>query len=285
MKAHFTVALLIASCGTCASQQPWAANLIDLLTYDREAAMGFSQGCRKPPHFDEAEKILSGLSVRDLEGEIDVIERRGYAGEVAQWIWLEYARVKGAGAFQRLREIEQNPAFGSDQQFGDDSVRRELDSALALSLGLTSYVSSSPDDHLAAHVRYICSPPEGHRDALDDFLRAFERDDELSFKRSLGSDAYIALGSLLKGTQWNQLWAAMLRDKRPGDFAIGYELVSTRLDTTFSVRFKSSSGADCGSYQVKFIPTARGISSAPFLVDNSDLGGLLQVIATCLVKN
>lgn len=38
--------------------------------------------------------------------------------------------------------MEQDPEFGSDRQFGDDSARRTLDGAIALSLGLTSFVSA-----------------------------------------------------------------------------------------------------------------------------------------------
>ena len=43
--------------------------------------------------------------------------------------------------------------------------------------------------------------------------------------------------------------------------------------------FKNGSGDDCGSYRVNFLKTVE--ENQQYLVDNSDLGGLLRLIATC----
>ncbi len=204
--------------------------------------------------------------------------------------------------------MEQDSKFGSDQQFGDDSARRQLDRAIALSLDLTSFVSApaAPRTHFEVGMHFMCRSSEP-RDALDRLIRAFERNDDSLFEAGLGPEAKTALESLLKQKTWSQMRAVLLQGKFAGDFAMGYQFEpsgrwsepdaslqrnrpghSSPESATLATQLKTRSGADCGSYKVDF-----ELSSAPrqfpfhtaYLVNNSDLGGLIQVIAACIVKN
>jgi hypothetical protein len=266
------------------------------ITGDREAAMNLA---RQGP-----------AALPDIEKELDAIERRGQYGFGSSWLELAFARIKGPAAFGRLRRLEQDPRFGSEEQFGDDSARRSLDGALALSLGLTSFVSA-PENGIPTGTRseptldFQCDRRADPRDALNRLIRAFERNDAFLFQASLGPDAKTALNALLAKTSWNQMRAALLREKSAGDFTVGYKFeasggwseppetladrgpIDTRREPMLAAHFKTRSGADCAEYRVHFVLTpadGRPAPWTPYLVNDSDLGELVRVIASCSAK-
>jgi hypothetical protein len=54
-----------------------------------------------------------------------------------------------------------------------------------------------------------------------------------------------------------------------------------------AAHFKTRSGGDCGAYWVQFLLTptdSRPAPWTPYLVNNSDLGELMRVIASCVAK-
>lgn len=180
----------------------------------------------------------------------------------------------------------------------------DLDNAVALSLGLRSYVSASREPGVI-----VCRRGEPG-DALDQLILAWSRNDRPQFEAKLGPNARAGLRSLLKGTSWAGLRSKFLSGMSRGNFAVGFRfdiqgpwsepeetlapktnfdaslLNSARL--TLHTLFTSRSGVSCGQYQVKFLGRTDGtvIGSGPstpntYLVDNSDLAGLLSLIGTC----
>ncbi|HTR39579.1 MAG TPA: hypothetical protein VMH80_27085 [Bryobacteraceae bacterium] len=267
--------------------------------------------------FDAATSLvqLGPSAIPNIEQELRAMQKRGDPGLGASWIEIAYALIKGPAAFELFREMEQDPKFGSDQQGGDDTARRQLDRAIALSFNLTSFVSapaasktqSEPGPQSETGLLQIMCRASEPREALDYLIRDFERSDGFLSEAELGPEAKTALESLQKEKTWSQMRAELLRSKSAGDIAVGYRfepsgrwsepdasLIRNRFghDTpehaVLATQFTTRSGADCGSYRVNFELTSaprRFPSQNAYLVNNSDLGGLLQVIAACLAKN
>jgi len=260
--------------------------------------------------FDAATSLvqLGPSAIPDIERELRAMQRRGDPGLGASWVEIAYALMKGPAAIDLFRKMEE------DAKFGDDTARRQLDRAIALSLNLTSFVSAAaasktyfePGPQETGLLQIMCRPSEP-RDALDYLIRNFETSDGSLSEAGLGPEAKTALESLQKEKTWSQMRTELLQARSAGDLAIGYRfepsgrwsepeasLIRNRPghDTperaVLATEFKARSGADCGSYSVEF-----QLSSAPrrfpsqnaYLVNNFELGGLLQVIAACLAKN
>jgi hypothetical protein len=142
-------ALFLLCCVTCSAQTQSSSDLIRFLTYqsDRPEKLQVEIGLDPCSDFGDRKAAVALAQVGpaalpDIEKELDAIEQRGYESFGADWLELAYARIRGPAAYERLRKLEGDPKFGSDRLFGDDSQRRTLDGAIALSLGLTSFVSA-----------------------------------------------------------------------------------------------------------------------------------------------
>ena len=149
-----------------------------------------------------------------------------------------------------------------------------------------------------------CSLREQPREALDVIIRALERNDDFTFRAQLGPDAKMALDSILKNKPWNELRTQLLRQKTSlSDFAVGYQFDvagawSEPAETleyrgfpespptpAIDTRFKTRSGADCGTHTVRFLLTPiEGAFWKHYAVNNSDLEDLMQLVASCLAK-
>jgi hypothetical protein len=185
--------------------------------------------------------------------------------------------------------------------------RPNLDDAIALSLGLTSYVS----DSRSGIRRFRCVRSPEPRDALDQLILAWEKNDRSMLEASLGPRARGALTALLKGSTWeamqSELWQGksgdglavgyrfgisggwaepdetLEQEREPGDAAVLSQQDDFRLDTFF----KDRSGKDCSKHSVSFVTSTVGAEkeSPAYLVDNSDLGDLLGTIASCATRS
>jgi hypothetical protein len=235
-----------------------------------------------------------------LEEAIGAIESKAMGSvnfHSAGWLLDAYARVEGADAYPRLRRMDRNPAL--------IFIRLDLDNALALSLRLTSYVSSS---NLLAVV-VDCTRPGEPRHTLNQFLLAWERNDRDWLEASLGPNARSALESLLDQKTWAAMRAEFWkRESRLGD-AVGYrfegggrwsEPQETLTDPSeptgepqdasspeLEARFTDSSGKECGRHRLKFVrpPVGGPQASLPYLIDNPDLTEILRTTASCAVRN
>lgn len=267
----------------------------------------------------------------EIEQELDAIEKAGREGFGAYWLERAYARIKGPAGYERLSRMEHDPRLGGDQGFGDDSARRHLDGSIALSLGLTSYVSAPgtgrlknyrqcrektdavslspgpcpPYTHAEPLLNIHCDRRMEPRDALDQLIRSLERNHDFLFQEGLGPDASAAWESLLQGATWEQLRGKILDSGSYGNYAVGYrfepsgrwsepdepldgildhDLPSNLEKPMLKVQFTNVSGVNCGNYQVDFLhaeASGRLPHDTPYLVNNSDLEGLLAIIGAC----
>lgn len=143
-------------------------------------------------------------------------------------------------------------------------------------------------------------------------ILAWIANDRPSFESSLGPHAKAALNSLLSGRTWEGL-RAEIRGGKPAaetaETAVGYRFTipgswaqpwlqiekggepkaaaRSEPNPALNTIFKNRSGADCGERLVAF----SGVAVAPgarwknvmmrYLVDNSDLEGLLRLVDSC----
>lgn len=177
-----------------------------------------------------------------------------------------------------------------------------LDNAIALSLGLTSYVSSSR--RVYAGETIYCDG-ETPRDVLDQFILAWEKNNRPSIEASLGPNAKAALQSLLEGRTWAAMRADVWTGKSRGDVAMGYRFDNAgRLtkpaetlieedaehqvvdharipeNVELDAFLTNSSGDDCGKRKIKFF-SPKDTVVLKYFIDNSDLRDLLSAIAAC----
>ena len=290
------LSLLPASSVKAQPNRQSPAELIRFLTYQSGRPQGlrgivFSCGSsiaqyREDHPVAEALVKMGGSAIPDLEAALDSIEARGGKSEFAfnsGWLLDAYARIKGPAAFPRLRTMFSNPQL--------TLFRSALEHAMALSLGITSYVSDSGELTEMAS----CSGMFGPKNLLDQLILAWEKNDRHWVEASLGPSAKNALSSMLKNTTWPDLRAKLWRGKF-GDVAVGYafmtqgwwlgpdEPTEIRLERTpanpeIETAFKSKAGSDCGQYRIKFLLTKEYYFK--YLVDNPDLEALLRAIATC----
>jgi hypothetical protein len=248
-----------------------------------------------------AAESLSGIGtviVPDLERAFDSLQRDGERSQFATgagWLALAYAKVKGRDAYPRLAFLIADPKLAF--------VRIDLDQAVALSLGLTSFVS---DGRAPANVSCRRAQP---RDALDRLILSWAADDPTQFEASLGRDGKAALRLLLKGKNWEAMRAELHR-AGPSEGAIGYRFDAlgetsepeetlevnrkfgdaslTKFDQGIDVAFMSRDGRACGQHRIQFTAERTGTTvGAPspfpdsYLVNSTDLGDLLRLIDRC----
>ncbi len=257
---------------------------------------------------------LGDSAVPALEDALSSFEAKGERSEVATkvgWLMLAYARIKGPSAFPVLDRMIGNPRL-SDSALG-------IDNAIALAFDFTSYVSSFRGVSLAAFHQCTvpnstartlsptpCVPPshelpvesfrcdrgEEPRDALDRFVLAWETGNDLSLKASLGptarsaSDRMPRLKPLGRDVQlgyrfhvpgrWSEPDETLEGEREWGALTANY--TSSELETIFT----NSSGMDCGKFRLHFSPAAQnGWAGRRYVIDNADVGDLLQLIAVC----
>jgi hypothetical protein len=230
-----------------------------------------------------------------IEEAMHSVERQGDESRFSfnsGWLVLAYARIKGEAALPLIRRMIGNPKL--------DFLQVGLEQAAALSLNITSYVSGSREPLPVLH----CSRGEEPRDALDQLILAWERDDRSWLEASLGAGARTALKSLLNAGAWAAI-RAQSGHGNSGGVALGYQFVgpgrwaepdetldegrgygNVALDTgdlQFETHFKNSSGADCGTSVVSFVkvPTPVAPGYLGYLVDSSKLDDLLRLIGHC----
>ena len=238
--------------------------------------------------------VRSGwLAIPEINDALHSIKEKGVYSPTrtnANWLLYAYATIEGSAAYPRLQQLRGDPSF----QFLDSAI----DIASALSLGQTSYVS--------AWRRYPSNDPctaPTPREALDQLVLAWEKNDRMLLENSLGPKATSALNALLKGVTWEVMRARFWQFRTSDKTAVGYRfhapvrwsepavtLAAPQPTITLSPQhasnqevdtsFKNVSGKDCGSIRIRLLDPQP--SSGPsYLVDNSDLGALLELISRC----
>lgn len=245
MKAHSRrtrifgfFAPIIGCCVACAAQEQSAAELIRSLTRlsDLEAMGVINNPCGQLMTERRSAMALAALgdaALPDLEKVLDATDARQGTSFGLPWLEMAYARIKGRAAYERLRGLELDSKVGADGPFGEDSGRRELDSAVALSLGLTL----GPDA----------------KAALDMLTNKTwnEMRTQLSQSTSL-RDFAVGYSFDVVGA-----WSEPVE-------TLGYKSFHESPATAaIETHFKTRSGAGCGTYNVRFLLTPiEGVSGS-----------------------
>jgi hypothetical protein len=298
----FLAALLAASAGANvpgqSAEQP--TELIKELTHQTpERANPGYVGCGEDTSDRLVARRLAQMrqaAVPALEEALASIERGGQRSPFARgafWVLASYAKIEGPAGDSRLRRMAADPKLAF--------LSLGLDSAIALEQSITSHVSES---QTLANV-LDCIRPQEPRDAVNQLILAWERGDRRWFEASLGPQAKDSLKALLKGKTWGKMRAELWSNRPSGSVALGYRFngagrwgepretldidreyplgnigpQNPRIETLF----KTSSGGDCGKVWVEFVlpPTGEWGPELAYLVDNSDLSGLLRTITSC----
>jgi hypothetical protein len=237
---------------------------------------------------------LGEAALPAVEQALDSVEKREMSSEISvgavQNLMYVYATIRGPAACPRLRRMMYDFELGS-------IIQPAPDRAMAIALNLTSYADSA-----RAPVRYLCEERDP-RYVLDQFILAWETNDEKSLREALGPKAMAAMESLQKGLTWDEMrrkhWLApsigviavgfrfdipgrwsepdeKIKDRSTeipkGNFLTNYEIMTS---------FTTALGSSCGAMEVKFHGITSGPQGASFLIDNGDIDNLLRVISSC----
>ncbi len=127
-----------------------------------------------------------------VEQALDVLKKPGARYNVPpglHWLLYAYAKIQGQSAFARLWDLNTDPELWP--------IKTETSQPIALALSLTSYMSDTL--RLARTLRCLGPQP---RDALNQLILAWEKDDREWFENALGQDATAALQALRKDRSW-----------------------------------------------------------------------------------
>lgn len=241
-----------------------------------------------------------------IESALDSIDAEGPRSEYAlnlYWLLLAYVTVRGPAVLPRLSKLTADP--NGEQYFG-----LAVFDATAFALDLTSWV---PDTRLPV-ARIGFQQP---RDALDQLIDGWERNDPEWLRAGLGPESNTALANLLDGRDWTELRSELRSHTSVGHVAVGYRFEAPRdwsvprmaieeelsgskgprqspdadpklssARPTLETHFTSRSGRDCGSRPITFLRDSHlvgpgGDPYPKFLVNDPDLAGLLRLIAGC----
>jgi hypothetical protein len=269
-------------------------------SHERQQSQGLRLfSCGEAPVLEPRREIARALADRGapalpgLEFVLSSLERQGAKSRyfpVAEWLVLAYAKAAGPAAEARLREALTNPRLAP--------LALSLDNAIALSLGLTSYVSYIPErgDFL------ICRRREP-RDALSRLILSLEQDDILGFESILSTRTRNVLSEALQVTPWESLRAQRWNAPLKTTTAVGYvfdvpgrwsEPEETLLGGGSSydkslvassefqlvASFKRGDGTDCGKRHLGFLRGEDG-GMPSYLLDDSDILGLIATLGSC----
>lgn len=229
-------------------------------------------------------------AIPQIERALESIEKLSRGSEYtpnANFLLSAYAQTAGPTAVKRLLAMEDN--------IGLQFLRVALDDALAVSLDLTSYISS-----LHPSVRRSLCRDDEPRDALDQLIAAWLENDRNGLDGSLGPSAINALVSMTKKSSWHDVRAQLFAHPESVPTAVGYQFeiphpwsvaemmrgTHPYVETASShpvldTRFTTRSGVVCGRSRISFIRAVGLTSPRQYFVDQSDLRTLLEVISQC----
>jgi hypothetical protein len=176
-----------------------------------------------------------------------------------------------------------------------------IDQATAVALSLTSYVTDSEPS--VPVIRCLGQQP---RDALNQLILGWEKNDRDWMEGSLGPSSTAALNILIKGRSWERFRSEFWQAKSRGAGSVGYRftvpnkwsepymsLEFARPDgilqesPALETHFTTGTGMDCGNHIVTFArikTTAPKVITTAFLVNQSDIGELFRLIGSCAAQ-
>lgn len=240
-----------------------------------------------------AQRGESALAVIEpvLRSLVEKGERSEYALS-ARWILMAYARIKAEDAVPRLRQIYNVPRI---------PMGLSLDTAFAIALGLTSYVSDLRED-----IGGACRPDEP-REALDRLLIALKEGQRSQIESVLGANARAKFKDFIKGRDWREVRREIWPRQAGAVVGVGYrfqlagtwadpdeslreggrwqrgdaERLTSELEITIDTLFHDGSGKPFGRRPVRFAKASAEDPFDKYHVNNEDLGELILTIAAC----
>lgn len=314
--------MLVIGCGVSTSSRASHADsakaLIKFLTYQSgrsrdpgwplEDSMGLAhEDDRKNRATAQSLVSMGELAVPHINEALASLEEFGQDSKYVPnsgWVLLAYARINGPRAYPRLRSLIQNPKL--------EFMTQSVDRAIALSLGLTSYVSGRRPRTLISgtpgQMSYERFRLEEPRDALDHLIAAWEMNDLGWLEESLGPRARASLATLLDKTPWTDLRAEIWRGPSGIGASVGYRFLALgplsepeetlksqppfdnshweQPDvTSIQTNLTNRSGLGCGERTIYFDRRLL-VNSSDFryFVDNPNIGALLAAIAACAIQ-
>ena len=307
MTTAFAIALLAASFSSTLNAQrsinssladeQTAADLIQFLRYQSGDRLGrpISFTCGLFNTDRAAVKSLVALGTPALPAIQSVLDPLDQNADNREFVGIglllqAYAGILRHDAFGRLRRMADNPKL--------EPLLYDLDDAIAMSLDLTSYVSSSKP----LRKRLDCNRATEPRHALNQLLLAWLRNDRQWLAAALGPNASAELRLLTEQGGWasfrSRLWG-----ERSRDTAVGYRIADAgrwsepeetfkdvsegrapigRDRLEFETMFTNAAGGECGSQKLTFIkPDVGTTGELPYLIETSKLRELLSLIASC----
>ena len=327
-QASAVVVFVLLTCGSFAfaDQHESASDLIHWLT-NNSGMIAVDNPCghmRADRNDAIALAALGDAALSEIERKLAVVASGHDSPHGLSWVGLAYARIEGRSAYNKLRMLERDSELGIDQRDGNDSVRRGLDRAISLSLGLTSFITAPappisnyrscridanaltlssgpcpPGTREEPPRRLPCLSGVLPRDALDSLIRAFERNDDFVFHAQLGPDAGKSFEQLLKKGTWIKLRAHVLQGvSSHRDLAMGYQFDGAgpwsdppeTLALTVSAEAKSAVlntqfKSESGADCGTYPVQLLFSSTEGYLINNRDIHHLLNVFASCLNSN
>jgi hypothetical protein len=279
--------------------------LIRFLTYQsadrpRLPVMTFSCGISANSLADlaavDALVMQGAAALPALNDAINSMEQSGQKSPFVRnfrWLLFAYAKIQGPTAVPHLSALSTNSYLTQDFGFA-------IDQAIALSLGLTSYVVQSQPP--LPIIRCTGLQP---RDALDQLILGWERDDRSWMEASLGPASMSALTALLNGRSWTEFRSEFWPAKSESSVSVGYRFVVPSAwsepemslefarigqivpePPTLETHFTNRAGGGCGSAAITFARTQTPPSpvTSAFQVNQPDIGGLLRLIGSCAAQ-
>ena len=292
-----------ASNGQGQPREMSASDLIRFLTYQadrpqRAAVLLGISGCGYVSEDRAASLALvkEGVTaVREIEKALGSIESMGEGSEFAlngAWLLYSYASIKGPDAYPRLRHMAENPRLAS--------FTLALDEALAISFGLTSYVSSTR----APLKVFNCRRTEDPRDAMDRLLLGLLRGDLALVDAAVTERTAALVNPMVRDRTLIAFGGQSGNGSTGAHLALGYrfevagpwgkpdELLTDAGATEASlldsdvvelgVVLTKDSGTPCSRQRVRFVrDDDRNGMARGYLIDEPKPQGLLQAISSC----
>ncbi len=238
-----------------------AGTLIRTLTLQRDMGMGFSS-CGSINTDRVTAKSLADIgrpATAQLESALDSIEKLGDKSpfmENVYWLSIAYASIQGPAAFPRFRRM------GSKRKLGIT-----MDNAMALSLSLTSVVSSTR--YQGRHFRCRREEP---RDALDQLILDWE----------IGNRENREYPPLAVGYHFEipGFWSDPPESVRPEHREVGplTEQERVEIETTFH----KLSGGECARTRVIFRKVSSAHTIDAYVVDEESGQSVRDALAVCV---
>jgi hypothetical protein len=249
---------------------------------------------------EEALVRIGPSALPEIEKALASIERHGEKSIYASNCGILFracAKLKGPVAFPVLQRFSRPERFAF--------CRAEADAAIALSLGLTSYV----DAEVSPPTMFRCFGNPDIRHGADWLIHAWEIGNRLELESALGPKALASLQLDLSknGGDWESFRAANWPWRGHAVPAVGYTFANATSskaneDPGVETTFTDSLGRKCGVEHLRFTKVAdhtdRRVFAKPpgfmpmylkvdapsglYLVDNSNIVEILRTISACV---